>query len=504
MVGPGSRVPEAGLPVRPGDVIADKYRVDGLLGRGGMGVVVSAEHLLLRTRVAVKMLLPDAIGDAQLTERFLREARATAALKSEHVVHVYDVGRLPSGAPYIVMELLLGTDLRQLVRDRGPLSPTDAAEYVAQAAAGLDVAHRAGILHRDVKSSNLLLTTTAEGRPLVKVLDFGLSKLRQDAPAPEGSLTATNLFCGSPQYAAPEQLRGLKNATERSEIWALGIVLYELLVGTRPFDSPDGLADVVARVLTDPPVPIQLLRKDVPSELAAIVTACLQKDPSRRPASASELRRRLAAFGHGSAALGPSAPAASAPQLAPNAAPPKGWQSTVRMTPDSAKTAVLVPVREAPPLAAAAGPDGTARPTARDAASTAFSPPRRALWIGVLIAALAGAVALFVWSIRGELTSPSSATTTSSAAPDASTARVETLPTPPPSAAPPKDAPSAAIPSSSPPRAPSPPVTAASGPARAPLPPAATPSTRPSAPSPAAAPTPAPAPSPLPKPEDRF
>ena len=228
-----------GLP-QPGDVLAGKYRVERVLGSGGMGVVVAAMHLTLQERVALKFLLPEGAKKEETVTRFLREARAAAKIKSEHVARVSDVGTLESGAPYLVMEYLDGSDLSALLRRDGPLPPRDAVEYVLQACEALAEAHAVGIVHRDLKPANLFLARHAGGAPRIKVLDFGISKLTArdpSMPPDDPSMTRTRAWLGSPLYMSPEQMRSARDVDTRTDIWALGVILYELLSGKPPFDG---------------------------------------------------------------------------------------------------------------------------------------------------------------------------------------------------------------------------------------------------------------------------
>lgn len=240
---------------RPGDVLAGKYRVERILGAGGMGVVLAAWHLVLERRVAVKFLLPAAAQLPDAGARFLREARAAAALEGEHVARVLDVGTLDHGAPYMVLEHLQGADLAAVLKERGPLPISEAVDLLLQAGLAIAEAHARGILHRDLKPKNLFLTRRPDGTPLVKVLDFGLSKILQGTQGPaDASLTATGLIAGSIHYMSPEQIRSLKHADARTDVWALGVIFYEMLGGRRPFQG-EGIPAVAAAVIADTPSP---------------------------------------------------------------------------------------------------------------------------------------------------------------------------------------------------------------------------------------------------------
>lgn len=279
--------------VAAGDVIADKYRVQQVLGSGGMGVVVAAEHIELREKVAIKFLLDRAADDPELSERFLREARAAVKIKSEHVVRVIDVGRLPSGAPYMVMEYLEGEDLSQRI-ERGPLPIEDAADFIIQSCEAMNVAHRSGIVHRDLKPANLFLTQRPDGSPIVKVLDFGISKV-SSPEAQQLSLTHTQAMMGSPLYMSPEQMRSSKDVDRRADIWSLGVILYELVTGDVPFSGAT-FPEVLVKVMTDPAPSLRALRPDAPEALDAIVRRCLAKSPADRYSSVAALAVALAPF----------------------------------------------------------------------------------------------------------------------------------------------------------------------------------------------------------------
>src|SRR5438105_6241851 len=221
---------------QPGDMLLGKYRVEHVLGKGGMGVVVSAWHVGLDERVAIKFLLPAVASSQDVVRRFLREAQAAVKIRNEHVARVTDVGTLENGAPYIVMEHLAGVDLGELVDKRGPMPIPDAVECVLQACEALAEAHAMGIVHRDIKPANLFLTSRPDGSPCVKILDFGISKVK--TPDSQG-MTKTQGMMGSPLYMSPEQLTSAKDVDHRADVYALGVVLYELLTGKQPYDAED-------------------------------------------------------------------------------------------------------------------------------------------------------------------------------------------------------------------------------------------------------------------------
>jgi serine/threonine-protein kinase len=292
----------AGEPVyqslMPGQVLAGKYRVERVLGKGGMGVVMAAEHMDLNERVALKLMLPDALESDEATARFLREARAAVKIKGEHVARVLDVGKLETGEPYIVMEYLEGTDLGALLDKKGPLPIKQAVEYLLQACEALAEAHALGIIHRDLKPANLFLARRPDGSALVKILDFGISKImpRRSSQDPvDVSITNTRQILGTPLYMAPEQLDSSKNADMTSDIWSLGAILFELLTGAVPFDGKT-LQELRKRIRTEPAPALRSHRQEAPRELEAIVQRCLEKDPAKRFPNVAELATALAAF----------------------------------------------------------------------------------------------------------------------------------------------------------------------------------------------------------------
>ncbi len=285
--------------IQQGDLLAGKYRVEQVLGAGGMGYVVAATHEQLGQRVAVKLLAPELCENEDSVTRFLREARAAVKIRSEHVARVIDVGELTNGSPYMVMEFLSGHDLADVLDLPGePLEIPDAIDYVLQASEAVAEAHSIGLIHRDLKPANLFLTNRADGSPLVKVLDFGISKAintQDSALEPAPSLTATHSLLGSPAYMSPEQIRRPKSVDARTDIWSLGSILFELLTREAPFTAESPLA-LLAAVVSDPLPSIRARRPDVPPELEAVIAKCLEKNPDHRYQSVAELADALAPF----------------------------------------------------------------------------------------------------------------------------------------------------------------------------------------------------------------
>jgi serine/threonine-protein kinase len=282
---------------RPGDTLAGKYVVEGLCGRGGLAVVLSAMHAGLAQRVAIKMLLPEWAGDGEVVQRFVREGRAATRIKSEHVVRVFDVDTLDNGAPYLVLEYLEGHNLDDVVAMWGPLPVDTAIDWILQAVEAIAEAHSYGIIHRDLKPANLFLTQRADTSACIKVIDFGLSKLTDPRMSGDSAkLTRPTDVMGSPHYMAPEQLRSACDADARADLWALGAVLHELLTGQPPFRGAT-MPELCATVLTAPPPRVSAVREDVPPEIEEAVMRCLEKDPCARFSSAAEMARALAPFG---------------------------------------------------------------------------------------------------------------------------------------------------------------------------------------------------------------
>lgn len=355
-------------PVRPGDTLLGKYKVERVLGMGGMGMVVAARHIQLGELFAIKFLLPAALKEEDALERFLREARAAARLKGEHVTKVVDVGQLENGAPYMVMEYLAGSDLKSLIdkhfKQKGIGFPVEEALlYVMQACDAIVEAHAAGIIHRDIKPANLFLVRRPNGTPCVKVLDFGISK--HTGPEEVG-LTKTGSMFGSPLYMSPEQMAQTKDVDGRTDVWSMGVVLYEFTTGVLPFPGR-AVTEVVSKVLQHNPPPPSHVRPEIPVAVDEIVMRCLSKRPEGRFQSMSELLDafrellsedwvKAAALGRADGALGllnparasmPSAPRISLDSLTPReSTAPKEAQvpQLLRQSTPDAMGAALSPV----------------------------------------------------------------------------------------------------------------------------------------------------------------
>ncbi len=300
MTSDGSHGGESDAGVKAGDVLAGKYRVEHVLGVGGMGVVVAAHHLQLDERVALKFLLPAALSNPEAVSRFEREARAAVKIKSEHVARVIDVGKLDNGAPYMVMEYLEGADLSGMIEKMGRLQPPQAVDFVLQAGEAIAEAHSLGIVHRDLKPANLFCIRRRDGQLSIKVLDFGISKLTAAAQGAstgnrEMSMTKTTAVVGSPVYMSPEQMQSSKGVDHRTDIWSIGVILYELLTGHIPFDAST-VTELAIRIATEVPPKMPAL-PGLPSGLEGVVLRCLEKDRARRFQNMAEMAEALAPFG---------------------------------------------------------------------------------------------------------------------------------------------------------------------------------------------------------------
>jgi serine/threonine-protein kinase len=403
--------PEARLP-EPGEVVADKYRIESVLGRGGMGVVYRAHHEILGQAVGLKLMLPEIAQSGEAVARFLNEARAAARILNEHVARVMDVGRLPNGLPYIVMEFLDGNDLGQHVSAGSRLAVETIVDYVLQALEAIGEAHAIGIVHRDLKPSNLFVARAEDGAPRVKVLDFGISKDKSGGVAASGKLTSTRAVLGSPSYMSPEQLRTSRDVDARSDVWALGVILYELLTGELPFDG-ESLGALFAAILEEEPRPLRERRADVPPGLEQVILRCLRRKPEERWPSVTELAHALAPFGSRAGALS----AERVARILPVAAPPGA--ATPAPPPPSPEAIAPTQISE-----------GAGRTPASWQSETGARAPRWRPWRRVALALLVPAAALVVFAFaRDRPRPPAEAPPTSASMPLAETASV---PPPPP------------------------------------------------------------------------
>jgi len=283
--------------IRRGEVIGGKYRIEGVLGVGAMGIVYAAHHLQLDERVALKALRSELVAYPDAVKRFSREAQAAAKIKNEHVTRVFDVGELPDGTPYIVMESLEGEDLARWLAARGALRLEEAIAFVLQACEALAEAHALGIVHRDLKPSNLFCARRPDGSLSIKILDFGISKIAvlATSASQSGRASGGKSVVGSPFYMSPEQMQSSHDVDHRTDIWALGVILFELLTTALPFEG-ESLPEVCVKVATRPPRSLRDLRDDLPEEVEATIAKCLEKDPDKRFENLAEFAGSLFPF----------------------------------------------------------------------------------------------------------------------------------------------------------------------------------------------------------------
>lgn len=278
---------------RPGETwIAEKYRLSNLLARGGMGTVYAGTHVELDRPVAIKLLRPDFNAETQALERFRREARIAAKIKHPNIADIYDYGSLSNGEAYIVMELVEGETLSERLRRVGQLSFAEAVSLSRQIAAGMEAAHRSGVVHRDLKPSNIILTRGFDGSVLVKIIDFGIAKISEQFAPEDSTLTATGMLVGTPRYMSPEQCLG-RELDARSDIYSFGVIQYEMLAGQPPFDATSAVA-IAYKHIHEPVPPLDSFRHEVPPLLASLITESLSVDPAGRPQTAEEIAHRLA------------------------------------------------------------------------------------------------------------------------------------------------------------------------------------------------------------------
>jgi eukaryotic-like serine/threonine-protein kinase len=286
-------------PVQIGQKVADKYRIDRVLGSSGMGIVYLAEHEEIGQWVAIKFLL-EAAKNPQAFARFKREARVMAKIKNKHAVRIVDVGQLNEDTPYIVMEYLEGRDLSTVMKSNGPMPIPMACDVAMQVAEALASAHAAGVVHRDLKPSNIFLSPLADGSQHVTVIDFGVAKLRSGSEdgkedGKKEEVTHTSMLIGSPRYMSPEQVSASRNVDHRADVWALGVILQEMLTGQRVFKG-EGIGLLLAAIAAQPAPPIQSLLPAIPGSIAELMHYTLQKDPSARTPNVAEFAAPLASF----------------------------------------------------------------------------------------------------------------------------------------------------------------------------------------------------------------
>jgi eukaryotic-like serine/threonine-protein kinase len=372
--------------VGPGSLLAGRYQLFSVIGEGGMGEVYKARRQHDGITVAIKVLRKELLSDKDAVARFKREANAASALASPHVARIFDVGTSDEGQPFLVMELLGGTDLMKEIDTHGALAPDVAAGYVAQACLAMSEAHAQGIVHRDLKPSNLFLAELGSQR-VVKVLDFGISKVQALTDA---KLTSTRMSFGTPLYMSPEQIRSTKLVDARTDIWSLGVILYEALTGQPPFiaETAGGLAVTIS---VEPHVPPSQVRSTVPAGLDAIVAKALSKDPGQRYQTVGELFDALLPF-------------APAFDPARTSRDPVSFNDTVLdmpvADPQAAEARTSPATGKTDPAPPQLGP--APMPTPVDAWSRASPPPRRtpksvAVAAGLLAGAGAVLLAVAVW-----------------------------------------------------------------------------------------------------------
>jgi serine/threonine-protein kinase len=402
---------------RPGDVLGGKLKIEQVLGEGGMGLVYLAEHVDLRERVAVKVLHPKRAADPEIVARFLREARTAVKIRSEHVARVMDVGQ-ERGLPYIAMEYLEGEDLAARIDGGGAFEPSEAVSLVLQACEALACAHALGVVHRDLKPSNLFLTEGPDGAPLLKVLDFGISKAGDTAPDSQRNVTTTSDVLGSPGYMSPEQMRATRDVDARSDVWALGMIVWEMLAG-RPMFAGKTFPEICAEVLAGRTIPLSRAAPRVPEGLAAVVDRCLALEPEARYPDVVSLSAALAPFG-------PPGAAAGLPRIAKLARPPsdKGRSSRAPKALAAADTLPATPAGSDPSRTQTATPTPWGSESASLAPASAPKAERKRP-IGLISLALLAATGLVALAVARR-TEPAAATAPEAAAASTATAAAST------------------------------------------------------------------------------
>jgi len=355
-----------------GRTIAGKYRVESVLGHGAMGIVCEARHVELGKRFAIKLIESSLAGDREVVARFRREARAASLIESEHVVQVFDVGTDPELGFFMVMELLVGEDLHSRLERETMLDVASSTRIAYQIARALAKAHAAGVVHRDLKPANVFLVDREDGGVFVKVLDFGISKiLERESLARSGALklTRAGTAVGTPQYSSPEQARGLESVDHRTDVWSLGVLLYELLAGRPAYLEMPTYEQFIIHLVTTSPTPIREVAPWVPMALANVVEGAIQHDVDVRTQDASTFAKLLLAAVP--TALNDSGARAAAPQTRPHAAEAVLIEEGARVSlpdlvgPESADRDSKTRVDTSPPLTDSTPPppESAERPT---------------------------------------------------------------------------------------------------------------------------------------------
>jgi len=266
---------------RIGMILQDRYRIVRQLGEGGMGAVYEGEHLLIKKRVAIKCLHAQYAQNPEVVARFHREALAATSIGHQNIIEVTDLGRFPDGAVFMVLEYLQGRDFARLIDDEGPQPLGRIVHIMMQICDALTAAHGKEIVHRDLKPENVFLIKRGDDADFVKLLDFGISKMKSSSDSPGSNMTRTGMALGTPYYMAPEQAQGLKNVDHRADIYALGVILFRALTGQHPFDH-DSYPMLVLKICTEPPPPLRRYRPDLPPEIEQIAAKMLAKTPDER------------------------------------------------------------------------------------------------------------------------------------------------------------------------------------------------------------------------------
>lgn len=283
---------------RIGTVLDNKYELVSLLGEGGMGAVYEAQHKLINRRLAVKFLHPQYANNEEVVTRFQREAQAAAKIGHENIIEITDMGAASDGSPYIVMEYLEGTDVKGILENEGIQSVERTAKVLVQALSGLQAAHDVHIIHRDLKPENIFLIKKSSNPDYVKLLDFGISKFKELETDGQKALTQTGTVLGTPHYMSPEQARGEQNLTPRSDIYAMGVIMYQMLTGHLPFDAPNYNALLIKILTEDPPLP-ETLNPDLPEDVAETIKIAMARDVEDRFLDCDEFKERLVQYASG-------------------------------------------------------------------------------------------------------------------------------------------------------------------------------------------------------------